>query len=89
MTATTQPSPATVIAACEAQMRGQPTGLASIGHPEPRTLLDVVRAMWAAQDALTAGERAALARRDRLTLELARQATRGPLGSRHEPRGLA
>lgn len=89
MTASTHPSSMTIIAACEAEIHGHTVGFSSIGLPAPRSLLDVVRAMWSAQDALPNDERTALTRRDRLALELGRQASRGSMGSYHEPIALA
>jgi hypothetical protein len=61
-----------IIAACDAG----PDSMVALGLPKPKTLADIVSMMWAAQDRLTATERARLKSRDRMELDYMASATK-------------
>ena len=67
-------TPLEIIAACDVG----PDAMVSAGLPKPKTLGDVVRVMWAAQDQLTETDRRRLAVRDRMELDYVASATKVP-----------
>ncbi len=61
-----------IIAACDAG----PHAMMALGLPRPKTLGDVVRTMWAAQDRLSNADQQRLASRDRMELAYMASATK-------------